>query len=161
TGTVTFLFTDIEGSTRLWEQYPDAMRAALARHDALLTACIEQHEGLVVRSRGEGDSFFAVFTRATESVAAAWRLQRALRSEHWPEETPIRARAALNPGEAELRDGDYYSTAVNRCARLRAIGHGGQTLLSQATCELVRDTLPPGVSLQDLGRHRLKDLQRP
>jgi predicted ATPase/class 3 adenylate cyclase len=160
-GTVTFLLTDIEGSTRLWEQEPDAMSVAVARHDVLLTAAIEGEGGTVIRSRGEGDSFFAVFDRATDAVAAALALQRALVLEAWPTSVPIRVRAGMNTGEAELRDGDYYGTAINRCARLRAIGSGGQTLLSQATCELVAGTLPPGAVLRDLGRHRLKDLQRP
>jgi predicted ATPase/class 3 adenylate cyclase/Tfp pilus assembly protein PilF len=161
TGTVTFLLTDIEGSTQLWERYPEAMHAAVARHDALLTACIQRHWGTVVRSRGEGDSFFAVFARATEALAAACALQQALFAEPWAATTPLRVRVGLNTGEAQLREGDYYGRAINRCARVRALGHGGQTLLSLATCELVCDDLPQGVSLQDLGTHRLKDLQRP
>lgn len=160
-GTITFLFTDVEGSTKLWEQYPDAMRQALIRHDALIEACVAAHAGTVVRPRGEGDSRFAVFPRVTDAVAAACAIQRTLFSEPWPTETPLRVRLALHTGEADLREGDYYGTAVNRCARLRAIAHGGQTLLSLATAELVRDALPAGASLRDLGLHRLKDLQRP
>src|SRR3954463_9486470 len=119
TGTVTFLFTDIEGSTRLWEQYPEAMSVALARHDALLIAGIQRHGGAVVKSRGEGDSHFAVFTRATDAVAAACTLQQALLAEPWPLPSPLRVRMALHPGEAEQREGDYYGPAVSRCARLR------------------------------------------
>jgi predicted ATPase/class 3 adenylate cyclase len=162
TGTVTFLFTDIEGSTRLWEQHPESMGRALARHDALLTEQIEQHGGHVVRSRGEGDSFFAVFARATDALAAVCALQQALLTELWPDDgAPLRVRAALHTGEAEWRQKDYYGAAVNRCARLRAVAHGGQTLVSAATQELVRDQLPAGASLRDLGSHRLKDLQHP
>src|SRR5918912_3778170 len=161
TGTVTFLFTDIAGSTALWEQQPAAMRHALVRHDALVDQIVAAHQGQVVRPRGEGDSRFAVFTRATDAVAAAAALQQALYAEPWPTPTPLRVRMALHTGEADLRDGDYYGTAVNRCARLRAVAHGGQTLLSAATQELVRDTLPPEAELRDLGAHRLKDLQQP
>jgi predicted ATPase/class 3 adenylate cyclase len=160
-GTPTFLLTDVEGSTTLWERDPEAMRASLARHDALVTAGVERHDGAVVKSRGEGDSFFAVFGRATDAVMAACALQRALLAEPWPTTEPLRVRMALHTGEAELRAGDYYGAAVNRCARLRASGHGGQVLLSGVTAELVREALPPGVSLQGLGEHRLPDLVRP
>jgi predicted ATPase/class 3 adenylate cyclase len=160
-GTVTFLFTDIEGSTRLWEQHPEPMRAALARHDALLTAGIQQHGGQVVKSRGEGDSLFAVFARASDALAAAGALQQALLAEPWPDEAPLRVRVALHTGEASFREGDYYGAAVNRCARLRAAAHGGQVLLSGATEELVRAAVPEGASLRDLGSHRLQDLTHP
>src|SRR5262245_39588833 len=161
TGTVTFLFTDVEGSTRLWEQHPDQMRAALVEHDALIEFLTAQHGGHLVRPRGEGDSRFCVFARATEAVVAAAAIQRALHEESWPAETPLRVRLALHTGEADLRAGDYYGSAVNRCARLRAIAHGSQALLSMATEELVRDALPSGVALRDLGEHRLSDLARP
>jgi predicted ATPase/class 3 adenylate cyclase len=160
-GTVTFLFTDVEGSTRLWEEQPMRMPAALARHDALIEDEVERHGGVVVRPRGEGDSRFAVFARATEAVAAAVAIQQALHVEMWPLPTPLRVRMALHTGEADLRGGDYYGSAVNRCARLRAIAHGGQTLLSQATYDLVRDALPSGLRVRDLGEHRLADLHRP
>jgi predicted ATPase/class 3 adenylate cyclase len=160
-GTVTFLFTDIEGSTRLWEQHPEPMRAALARHDVLAEALIDQHAGTLVKSRGEGDSLFAVFARPTDALAAAGALQQALVAEPWPVETPLRVRLALHTGEADQRGGDFYGAAVNRCARLRAVGHGGQVLLSQATADPVREHLPAGTSLRDLGSHRLKDLQQP
>src|SRR5207247_619569 len=106
-GTVTFLFTDIEGSTRLWEEHPEAMRAALARHDALAAADIAEHGGTLLKSRGEGDSLFAVFARASEAVSAACALQRAFLTEPWPTPTPLRVRIALHTGEAELREGDY------------------------------------------------------
>jgi predicted ATPase/class 3 adenylate cyclase len=160
-GTLTFLLTDMEGSTRLWEHYPDLMGPATARQDALITAAIEAHDGLVVRSRGEGDSFFAVFRRATDAVAAASALQLALLKEPWPDPISVRVRVGIHTGEAQLRDGDYYGTAVNKCARLRAVAHGGQSLLSATTCHLVQDGLPADVTLRDLGFHRLKDLQRP
>jgi class 3 adenylate cyclase len=160
-GTVTFLFTDIEGSARLWEQHPEAMRAALARHDALLNEGIQRHGGLVVKSRGEGDSLFAVFARATDAVAVAITLQQALGAEPWPADTVPRVRVALHTGEAALREGDYFGAAVNRCARLRAVAHGGQVLLFQAVHDVVREALPANVSLRDLGSHRLKDLQQP
>src|ERR687894_2645425 len=141
TGTVTFLFTDIEGSTALWEQHPDAMRQALVRHDALVERIVAEHDGQVVRPRGEGDSRFAVFARATDAVAAAAALQQALYAEQWPTPTPLRVRMAVHTGEADLREGDYYGSAVNRCARLRAVAHGGQTLMSLTTEQLVRDAL--------------------
>src|SRR5438132_8330730 len=138
------------------------MRQALAlvQHDPIAESPTEQHGGQIVRPRGEGDSRFCAFARASDAVAAAAAIQRALHEQAWPTPTPIRVRMALHTGEADLRDGDYYGGAVNRCARLRAIAHGGQTLLSQATGDLVRDTLPAGVSLRDLGVHRLADLQR-
>ncbi len=174
TGTVTFCFTDIEGSTRLWERYPEAMSRALARHDSLAEALIAEHGGTLVKSRGEGDSLFAVFARATDALAAACDLQRAFHAEPWseyvqeagggrPEEQgfALRVRLALHSGEADLRAGDYYGAAVNRCARLRDSAHGGQTLLSQTTYELVRDALPEEVHLIDLGEQHLRDLARP
>src|SRR5579859_454455 len=158
TGTITFLFTDVEGSTRLWETHPSAMRAVMARHDALLTEAFERHDGVVVRPRGEGDSLFAVFVRASDAVAAALDGQRALLGEDWGEIAPPQVRMGLHTGEAGLREGDYYGSAVNRCARIRAAGHGGQILLSEATAKLVRGTLPDSATLLDLGRHRLRDL---
>jgi predicted ATPase/class 3 adenylate cyclase len=160
-GTVTFLFTDVEGSTHLWERDPTAMRAATARHDAIVEEQVARRSGVVVRPRGEGDSRFAVFGRASDAVAAAAALQGALCAEVWPTPQPLRVRLALHTGEADLRDGDYYGAAVNRCARLRAIAHGGQVLLSQATYDLVRDALPGGVRVRDAGEHRLTDLIRP
>jgi predicted ATPase/class 3 adenylate cyclase len=161
TGTVTFLFTDIEGSTRLWDQHPEAMRDALARHNTLISDGIRQHGGVVVKSRGEGDSVFAVFSRATDALSAASSLQQVLHAEPWPQDASLRIRMALHTGEADLHDGDYYGPAVNRCARLRAAAHGGQVLLSLASAEIVRSALPAAVRLLDLGRHRLQDLAHP
>lgn len=160
-GAITYFFTDVEGSTGLWERRPESMRQALARHDELVTRAVEAHQGVVVRSRGEGDSFFAVFANALDAACAAVSLQRALAAEPWPPETALRVRAALHSGEADLRDGNYYGAVVNRCARLRAAAHGGQTLLSGVTYELVRETLPDGIGARSLGAHRLKDLLRP
>jgi predicted ATPase/class 3 adenylate cyclase len=154
-GTVTFLLTDIEGSTRNWEASPSAMREALLRHDTMLNAGIAGHEGHVLTERGEGDSFFAVFDRAGDAVAAALALQLALHHEPWPAGAPVKVRMAVHTGEA---GGDYRGQDVNRCARLRATAHGGQTLISTTTEALVRRQLPMGASLQDLGRHRLRDL---
>ncbi|MCH8349995.1 MAG: adenylate/guanylate cyclase domain-containing protein, partial [Chloroflexi bacterium] len=160
-GTITYMFTDVEGSTRLWQQHPDEMRAVMARHDSLLTSAVEANDGTVVRPRGEGDSIFAVFLRATDAVGAACAAQQLLLRETWPEDIAINVRMALHTGESELRDHDYYGAAVNRCARLRGIAHGGQVVLSQATAQLVQDTMPPGVSLRDMGSHSLKDMERP
>src|SRR5215831_2914949 len=147
TGTLTFLFTDVEGSSGPWETHPQATRAAMARHDAVLTTIVEQHDGVVVRPRGEGDSLFVVFIRATDAVAAALAGQRALHAEDWGEVGPLRVRMALHTGEADLREGDYYGSAVNRCARIRGAGHGCQVLLSQTTADLVQAALPAGTSL--------------
>jgi hypothetical protein len=137
------------------------MREATARHDALVEAIVGDHDGVLVRPRGEGDSRFAVFAKASDAVAAAVALQEALHTEPWPTSTPLRVRMALHTGEADLRDGDYYGAAVNRCARLRAIASGGQVLLSQATQRLVEAALPPGVGLRDLGEHHLADVTLP
>jgi class 3 adenylate cyclase len=114
TGTVTLLLTDIEVSTRLWEQHPQSMQAALVRHNALLAEAIRQHGGIVVKSQGEGDSVFAVFSRATDALVAARFLQQALHTEPWPTGTPLRVRMALHAGEADVHDGDYYGRVGNR-----------------------------------------------
>jgi predicted ATPase/class 3 adenylate cyclase len=158
---VTLVLTDVEGSTRLWEADADAMERALARHDAIISEAVQRHEGRLLKHKGEGDSAFAVFSRATSALGAALAMQRALASEHWPVGIDVRVRIAIHTAEVELRDGDYYGPAVNRTARLRGIAHGGQVVISQATAELVRDKLPEGASLIDLGAHRLPDLGRP
>ena len=161
TATITFLMSDVVGSTRLWDEHPEAMRAALVRHDRLIESLVDRHGGAVVRPRGEGDSRFAVFDRASDAVAAAVAIQQALHDEAWPTPTPLSVRMALHSGEAELREGDYYGTAVNRCARLRGAAHGGQTLLSAATYDLARDDMPSALGVEDLGERRLRDLTRP
>jgi predicted ATPase/class 3 adenylate cyclase/Tfp pilus assembly protein PilF len=160
-GDVTFLLTDIQGSTALWESEPESMRAAVVRHDAILSGVISACGGSLLKSRGEGDSTFSVFEHAAHAVTAALAVQRALAAEPWPTSREILVRIAMHTGEADLRDGDYFGTVVNRTARLRSIGHGGQTLLSAATRDLVAETLPPRATLSDLGSHRLKDLARP
>ena len=160
-GVVTFLFTDVEGSTRMFEEAPDAMLEALRQHDEVIEAAVIAHGGVPVRPRGEGDSRFIVFANALDAVAGAAAMQRQLAAVDWPTPAPLLVRAALHTGSADLRSGDYYGSAVNRAARLRAIAHGGQTLISRATWELVRDQLPDGVTIRDLGEHALKDLTRP
>jgi len=160
-GLITYLFTDVQGSTPLWQQHPHEMQSVMARHDSLLTSAVESNGGTVVRPRGEGDSIFAVFLRATDAVAAACAAQQLLLLETWPVDISINVRMAIHTGESELRDHDYYGNTVNRCARLRSIAHGGQILTSEATAQLVRDDLSGEISLRELGSHRLKDLQRP
>src|SRR5690348_10413992 len=125
-GTVTFLFTDLEVSTRLWEEYPDAMKAVLARHDEILRHSITTHEGHVVKMRGDGAH--AVFATAEGAVAAAVDAQLALQREPWDETGPLRVRIGLHTGTAQLRDGDYFGSSVNRAARLMSIAHGGQVV---------------------------------
>ncbi len=159
TGTITFLFTDIEGSTKLWDRYPEGMRRALACHDKLLQQAIEQHHGHVFKT--VGDAFCAAFPTAPDALAAALEAHLALQQPDWGEVGSIRVRMGLHTGEAEERDNDYFGPTLNRVARLQGVGHGQQTLLSQATYELVRDSLPPDVTLQDMGQHRLKDLLAP
>ncbi len=158
-GTVTFLFTDIEGSTKLWEGHRSAMTTALARHDAILRGVIADTGGFVFKTIG--DAFCAAFTTAHDAVAAALHAQLALTGEGWPKETPIRVRMAIHTGAVESRVDDYFGQPLNRVARLLATGHGGQTLLSQTTYDLTRDSVPPGCGLRELGEHRLKDLGRP
>ena len=162
-GTVTFLFTDIEGSTKRWEQYPQAMQGALSRHDALLQAAIEGRGGHVFKT--VGDAFCAAFSTPNEALQAAVDAQRALITEDWESlfgipHTSLRIRMALHTGVVEEQGGDYFGQPVNRVARLLSTGHGGQTLLSEVTYGLVRDALPAGAELRDLGEHRLKDLIR-
>jgi len=158
TGTVTFLFTDIEGSTRLWEEHPELMKSALARHDEILRDAVEAHDGQVVKTTGDG--LHAVFATAPDAAQAALHAQHALSTEDWPMAVPLRVRMGLHTGTAEYRDGDYYGPAVNRGARVSAAAHGGQIVLSHATEELVRDSLPDAAII-DLGEHRLRDLSRP
>src|SRR5438046_1335398 len=154
-GTVTFLFTDMEGSTRAWEAHPAETQAALKRHDEIVARKVETRDGVIILERGEGDSVFAVFARPSDAVAAACEIQRALRAQSWPAHVPMRVRMAIHTGEAGA---DYRGPHVNRAARLRAIAHGEQILLSGVTAGILRDALPDGVSLIELGRHRLRDL---
>jgi class 3 adenylate cyclase len=159
TGTVTFLFTDIEGSTRLWERDASAMHSALSRHDEIVRSAIEERDGHVFKTLG--DAFCAAFSSAPEALGAAISAQRALHEEGWGEEDVIRVRMALHTGAVDEQGGDYFGPALNRVSRLLSAGHGGQTLLSLAAQELVRDALPVDVRLEDLGEWRLKDLFRP
>jgi predicted ATPase/class 3 adenylate cyclase len=161
-GTVTFLLTDIEGSTRLWETEPEAMEVALQRHDRLLAEVIESHGGAVITSRGEGDSFFAVFHSAVSAVEAAGMCQLRLKGEVWPTGSALRVRMGLHTGEVRLRGGDHIDySPINRCARVRAAGHGGQVLLTKATRDLVAGRLGGGFGLKELGAFRLRDLAAP
>ena len=161
-GTVTFLLTDIEGSTQLWETEREAMEVALQRHDHLLAQVIESHGGAVITSRGEGDSFLAVFPSALSAVEAAGMSQLRLGREQWPTGTALRVRMGLHTGEARLRGGDHVDhTPINRCAQLRAAGHGGQVLLTKATSDLVAGRLGGGFGLKRLGEFRLPDLAEP
>jgi class 3 adenylate cyclase len=155
TGTVTFLFTDVEGSTKLWEQHPAAMKVAVARHDAILRSAVEAHLGYVVKTTGDG--LLAAFATAHAALAAAVQAQRSLLAETWSEIGSLGARMGLHTGPAEERAGDYFGPALNRTARLMAAGHGGQILLTQATYELVRDDVVPEIALRDLGEQRLKE----
>ena len=159
-GVVTFLLTDVVGSTRLWETAPVAMRGALARHDQLMKSAVESHDGVLLRDRGEGDSTFSVFWQATDGAAAALAAQLLLEYEPWPSNCVISVRMAMLTGQASERDGDYYGRSVNRVARLRAIAEGGQILLSQSAAEIIRDHLPTG-ALHSLGLRELKDFDRP
>jgi predicted ATPase/class 3 adenylate cyclase/uncharacterized protein HemY len=160
TGTVTFLFTDIEGSTRLWDRDPEGMRAALAAHDRLIRAAIETQGGVIFKTIG--DAFCAAFAVAKDAVNAAIEAQQSL-SQNCPRVhgDSIRVRMAIHSGTAEQQDGDYIGSTLNRIARIIGIANGGQIVLSLAAEELCRDTLPPSVTLRPLGSHRLKDLSRP
>ena len=158
-GMLALLFTDIEGSTRLWETAPQAMATALARHDGLLRAAITGNGGHVFKTMG--DAFCAAFADAPAAVNAALAAQRALQADGFPETGGIKVRMAIHAGAVESRDGDYFGPPLNRVARLLAAGHGGQVLVSRAAAELVRGVLPPATELRDLGQHRLKDLAAP
>jgi predicted ATPase/class 3 adenylate cyclase len=161
-GTVTFLLTDIEGSTRLWETVPEAMEVALERHNRVLAGVIGGLGGTVVTSRGEGDSFLAAFPSAVAAVEAAGACQLRLGSEPWPEGAALRVRMGLHTGEAHAQDGDYVDHApINRCARVKAAGHGGQVLVTKTTRDLAGGRLGGGFGLRRLGEFRLRDLAEP
>jgi predicted ATPase/class 3 adenylate cyclase len=158
-GTVTFLFTDIEGSTRLWEEQHDGMAAALARHDDLLREVVSGHRGYLVKSTGDGS--LAAFADAHDALRAAATAQLELAATDWNVTGPLLVRMAVHTGSATERNGDYFGPVLNRAARLLAIGHGGQVLVSNATASIAGDVLDDGARLIALGEHRLRDLSRP
>ena len=158
-GTVTFVFTDLEGSTRLWEEHPVGMRDALTRHDAIVRGAVESHGGQVVR--GAGDGGFSVFRAVGEALRAAVAAQTAMANETWGATGPLKVRIGIHTGEAQCRDGDYFGPVLNRAARLMAVAHGGQIVCSRATADLARDASTGDIKLIDLGEHRLRDLSRP
>jgi class 3 adenylate cyclase len=156
-GVVTFLMTDVAGSTRMWEERPDIAGGVLERHEALIRMIVDERGGVLVRSKGEGDSTFSVFASACGAVSAAVEIQRTLQCEPWPEGANVRVRAASYTGEAELRAGDYRGAVPNRCARLRAAAHPGQAVCSQST-EARLAGLPTAIVRTDLGSYRLRDV---
>jgi predicted ATPase/class 3 adenylate cyclase len=158
TGAVTFLFTDMEGSTHLLEARPEAYPDALTRHLALLRQAVETHGGAIFETVGE--AVYAAFDNPTAAVRAALEAQLALQAEPWGEVGPIRVRIGLHTGEVELQGQHYFGAPLYRCARLMGSAHGGQIVLSAVTAALVHDALPPGVALKDLGEQRLRDLAR-
>jgi predicted ATPase/class 3 adenylate cyclase len=157
-GTVTFVFTDIEGSTAMWERAPAIMPAVLARHDELMRDAIDRHGGYVFATGGDG--YAVAFAGAGPAVGFAVEAQRAMRAPEWPDVTPIRVRMAINTGEVNERDGDYFGPAVNRTARMMSTAHGGQVVVSAATTHMVGEP-PAGAEMVDRGRHRLKDIAQP
>jgi predicted ATPase/class 3 adenylate cyclase len=159
TGTVTFLFSDIEGSTVRWDANPEAMASALARHDAVMRATLEERGGHIFKTMG--DAFCVAFATAPDAFIAALEVQRAVAAEDFSAVDDLRVRIALHTGATDERDGDYFGPTVNRVARLLAIGHGGQVLVSGIAADLVQSEMPPESSLRDLGNHRLKDLAHP
>src|SRR5438445_342493 len=157
TGTVTFLFTDIEGSTPLWEREPGPMRAALAQHDAILQRAVAAHQG--VHYKTIGDAIQAAFALPADAVAAALAAQRELEAAEWLTSAPLRVRMGLHTGPAEPAGADYATThTLNRVARIMAAAHGGQVVLSAEVAELLHGYLPAGSSLRDLGQHRMKGM---
>src|SRR5919199_996535 len=158
-GTVTLLFTDIERSTQLLRRLGDAYAGVLAAHQRLLREAFAAHGGREVDT--QGDAFFVAFLRAADAVQAAVGAQRALAEHPWPEGAAVRVRMGLHTGEPTATGGRYVGLAVHRAARVGAAGHGGQVLLSSATHAVLRDELPPGVGVRDLGERRLKDFDAP
>jgi predicted ATPase/class 3 adenylate cyclase len=157
--TLTFVFTDLESSTRLWESFPDAMRAVIERHDAILLDAVEGSGGRVVKVMGDG--VMAVFSGASDGARACLEAQKTLQAEDWGDTGPLRVRMGLHTGEAQARAGDFYGPSVNRAARIMAAAHGGQVLLSGLAAEQAVRRLPEGARMRDLGEHRLKDLFQP
>src|ERR1700749_4446010 len=161
-GTVTFLMSDIEGSTRLWSAFGEAMGHAVGDVYTIIDRAVTQFDGVRPVEQGEGDSIVGAFSRASDALAAALQAQRELRSFPWPDAIGLGVRIALHTADAQLRDeGNYFGLALSRCARLRAIASGGQTVLSRTTRDLLVDRLPDDVDLIDCGVHRLPDLGRP
>ena len=160
-GIVTFLMTDVVESTVLWIHSRAQMYAAMRRHDQLLSAAIEANGGIVIKERGEGDSFFAVFLRATDAVVAALEAQKALLAEPWRDRIQISVRMAILTGEADAQDRDYRSPAVNRCAKLRRRAVGNQVLVSETTYSIVADILRDDIRLVSVGKRRLEGHERP
>jgi class 3 adenylate cyclase/tetratricopeptide (TPR) repeat protein len=158
-GTVTFLFTDVEGSTRRWEEHPDVMKKVMARHDVIVRGSIESEDGVVFTTAG--DEFCSSFSSPAAALTAAVHIQTTLVDGDWGEVAPFRVRMALHTGTADERDGDYFGPTLNRCARLLSIGHGGQVLVSAATAQLLLHGLMSPLTLDDLGSHQLKDLELP
>jgi predicted ATPase/class 3 adenylate cyclase len=157
--TLTFVFTDLESSTRLWEEFPDEMKAAMERHDAILRDAVEDADGRVVKILGDG--IMAVFSSAADGVRACLEAQQALEDEAWPKTGPLRVRMGIHAGRAQPRAGDFFGPPVNRAARIMAAAHGGQVLLSEHAANLAMERLPVAAGLRDLGEHRLKDLFQP
>lgn len=160
-GTLTFMLTDLQGSTHAWDRQPKAMRTAMVRHDTILAGAVGNHKGHLVEAGREGDSVLAVFTTAALAADCALEIQERFATESWPDGLDLNVRVALHTGEAQARDGHYFGAALNRCARLLALCHPGQILLSKATESMLADEVPADAELQDLGPHRLKDLARP
>ena len=161
-GTVTFLLTDVESSTLLWQRFPDSMPAAIARHYELLDEVIVRHHGVRPVEQGEGDSVVAAFERASDALAAALDAQHAIAAEPWPGGIDLRVRIAVHTGESLQRGGgNYVGSTIIRAARIRSAGHGGQILVSDAAAAVAGERLPSGAVLVDLGAHRLKDLAKP
>jgi class 3 adenylate cyclase/tetratricopeptide (TPR) repeat protein len=158
---LTFVLTDVESSTTLWERFPDQMSPGIARHVEIIADAVVAQGGRLHRDRGEGDSTFSVFDSAAAAVAAAAAIGRALASEPWAHEAPIRVRVAVYTGEVEQRDGDYFGTSLNRAARVRSLAFGGQILLGDLTKKRLGARCPPGSALVDLGPRELKDLSEP
>jgi class 3 adenylate cyclase len=157
TGSVTFLFTDIEGSTGLWESQASAMSAALARHDAILRQAVDARDGVVIATGGDG--FAVAFQSAHDAIAAAGEAQRGLSAEDWPDGVgALSVRMGLHTGEADERDGDYFGPVVNRAARLMGVAHGGQVVMTGRTADLLSDEMRAS-TVVDLGSHRLRDLR--
>src|SRR5512136_970478 len=158
-GTVTFLFTDIEGSTQLLARLRDKYAILLEDHHRILRQAIANWDGHEVDT--QGDAFFVAFSRATQAVGAAAEAQRKLAEHPWPEGVTVRVRMGIHTGEPWSGETGYVGMDVHRAARIAHVAHGGQVLLSESTTALVQDELPEGVSLLDLGRHLLKDIHRP